>query len=941
MLKIFVTLFLSLFYFSVFSQTVTFTYAGANGSTTLCSPALIHFTPISSGNPIGYTWYFGNGQTSNSAIPSMAFTTGSYTVKLVTVFSNMAVETSQTIVVNQGVTASFTANRSYICKPDTVSFSSVTTAPNATFLYEFGDGSPQVLSNSNSISHAFTNFGNFNTSVKVSNIFGCTFSNNFLVQIKIPQINSTVSPITGCAPANVTFAGTTVDVPPGSKVTNYAWWFGDGSPVSNTTSSVTTHVYATAGNFNPILTITTSDGCTNTFTYPSIFFGLSPNILEAFSDKSIYCGNEKAKFTVKSDFATKYRWEYGDGAEEITTDTTASHKYASLGIKKVIVTPINNDCAGPAFSFSINIIGVIAIYNYANTCTAKNKFDFTNTSLGNLSYKEWNFGDNSANIYTKNATHTFPVSGTFNSQLIVADDSTGCRDTIAYPIYTATPVLTNPDTFVCRKALTKFSVLNNYSNSLLTYNWWVFGQQNVVSPSPYTINANNFGNFITNNVIINNGPQYCADTVRFNKTIRVGGPKLSFITDSASCAKNDFIIMNTSSPYLARDTIKKWAWTFGIPGLSDTAYKPVPFVFPAEGTYPINLSAIDKNACSDTLIKDVLVKESPFLRIFPRTVNVCTGDTVTLTGYHTDSLKWAPSTMVSCITCDTTFAKPVNSTKIYAIASNKNCSLKDSSVITVFPKFTAVATPSAIAACVNDKVALSVSPADKKIIWSPNFRLSDATISNPIATIITDMSYLVTLTDSAGCYSSNAVVKFTAYPLPTVNAGPDRLLAYNSSFTISPVYSNDVSSYLWTPSNKLDCSNCPRPSGFADSSRTFFVTAANLNNCIAKDTIKISIACAYANLYMASAFSPENLPAKKYYYPQTRGIKMINRFAVFNRYGEVIYEIKNALPNIRYNGWDGKYKGIDQISGGYVYMLDATCEMGEYLNKKGSFLLIR
>ena len=68
---------------------------------------------------------------------------------------------------------------------------------------------------------------------------------------------------------------------------------------------------------------------------------------------------------------------------------------------------------------------------------------------------------------------------------------------------------------------------------------------------------------------------------------------------------------------------------------------------------------------------------------------------------------------------------------------------------------------------------------------------------------------------------------------------------------------------------------------------------------------------------------------------------MINRFAVFNRYGEVIYEVKNALPNIRYNGWDGKYKGINQMSGGYVYMLDATCEMGENLNKKGSFLLLR
>ncbi len=940
-LKIFISLFLSFFYFIGFSQTVSFTYAGANGNTILCSPAVVNFKASSTGNLVGYTWHFGNGQTSNSAIPSMTYTAGTYVVKLVAVFSNSALETIQTIVVNPGVTANFTANRSYICKPDTVGFNSLTASPNATFLYGFGDGSPQVLSNSSRINHNFTSFGIYNTSVKVTNTFGCTYSNNFLVQVKIPLITSTVSPINGCAPANVTFSGTAVDIPPGSKVTNYAWSFGDGSAISNTTGSSTTHVYSTAGNFSPALTITTLEGCTNTFIYPSIFFGLAPSILEAFPDKIIYCGNEIARFSLKSDFATKYKWEYGDRAQEITNDIKASHKYSSLGIKKVIVTPYNNDCAGQAFTFTINIIGVIAIYSYANTCTAKNIFNFTNTSLGNQNFKEWAFGDSSASVFTKNATHTFPVSGTFNSRLIIADDSTGCRDTIGYPIFTANPTLVNPDTFVCRKASTKFSVLNNYSNTFLTYGWSVFAQQNIISPSPYSINADSFGNFIKNYVILDNGPQYCPDTVRFNKTVRVGGPKLSYITDSASCAKNDFIITNTSSPYLASDTIKKWAWTFGIPGLSDTAYKPAAFVYPAEGYYSIILIAKDKNACIDTLIKDITVKESPFLRVFPRTAQICAGQTITLTGYHTDTLKWAPVTMVTCATCDTTFTTPVGSTKIYAIATNENCSLRDSAIITVFPKFTAVATPSAVAACVNEKVTLSISPTGNKVIWSPEIGLSNTTTYNPVVTVIADTSYLVTLTDSAGCYSSNAVVKIRAYPLPSVNAGPDRLLSYNSPFTISPIYSSDVTGYLWTPSDKLNCNNCPQPSGFADSTRTFFVTVTTTNNCIAKDTVNISITCAYANLQMASAFSPDNIPVKKYYYPQTRGIKMINRFAVFNRFGEIIYEIKNALPNLRSNGWDGKYRGIDQVSGGYVYMLDATCEKGENLNKKGSFLLVR
>ena len=183
MYKIYCSLFLSFFYFNVFSQTVAFTYASANGSTILCSPAVINFKPITTGTPIGFTWYFGNGLTSNSAIPSMTFTAGTYIIKLVAVFSNVALETTQTIVINPGISANFTGNRSYICKLDTVGFNVATASPNTTFEFDFADGSPQVSGNSGSIIHNFTAFGVYNTSVKATNSFGCTSTSNFLVKV--------------------------------------------------------------------------------------------------------------------------------------------------------------------------------------------------------------------------------------------------------------------------------------------------------------------------------------------------------------------------------------------------------------------------------------------------------------------------------------------------------------------------------------------------------------------------------------------------------------------------------------------------------------------------------------------------------------------------------------------------------------------------------------
>ncbi len=941
MLKILLFLFISIVSFNTFSQTISFTYSNANGSSILCSPALVKFTPIFTGNLIGYTWYFGNGQTSNSAIPTMAYLNGTYTVKLVAVFSNQALETTQIITINPGVTANITGNSSYICKLDTVGFTASSNTSGATYLFDFADGSPQITSASNTIIHGFTSFGFYTTSVRVTNIYGCVNSDSFGIEVKKPPITANVTPVYGCAPVTSNF-NCSVVVPAGSSVSNYEWLFGDGSPPSNTLTGVVSHPYTDSGNFFPILNITTIEGCTNTFTFPNVNFGLLPNILYAYPDKTTYCGNESAHFIVKSDFATSYKWEFGDGSIQFTSDTIAVHKYRTLGPKIVKVTPINNQCLGPSFSFTINIIGVIADYSYANTCSSKNRFTFTNTSLGNQSFKEWDFDDGSPHVFTTNAIHVFPPSGAFNTMLAIADNITSCKDTIQYTIYTGTPVLTNPDNFVCRKSPATFTVINNYPNPALVFSWSVLGLPNSTDPSPYTVNATGFGSFAQSFVVINNGTQYCPDTVRLNKTVRVGGPDLSFATDTSFCTNNNFIVTNTSSPYMASDTIKTWNWTFGVPGLSDTAYQPAGFIYSAEGNYQIQLIAKDKKGCRDTLAKYVLVKESPFLRIFPRTDKICFGQTITLTAYHTDTLIWSPANMVSCATCDTTTATPINNTKIFAIASSPNgCSLKDSSIITVYKPFTATATPAILYGCINETANILVSPADKKVLWSPAFGLDNNTSYNPLITVLKDTSYLITLTDSAGCYSSNATIKIEPYPQPIVNAGADRILSYNSPFSLAPFYSPDVSNYLWTPAYNLSCSNCPKPSGFADSTRTFIINVSNANNCTAKDTINISIECAYANLYMASAFSPENNAVKKYYYPQTRGIRMINRFVVFNRYGEIVYETKNTLPNIRYSGWDGKYKGINQSAGGYVYMLDATCEKGEALNKKGSFLLIR
>jgi hypothetical protein len=305
--------------------------------------------------------------------------------------------------------------------------------------------------------------------VKITSASGCIDSATYDIDVNRLDLTGFATPTSGCAPRNVLFT-ITASLPTNVTIADYTWMFGDLTAPQITPNNSNSHTYADSGSFQPKVVINTSNACADTFLFPLIRVGIPPINLVAFPKKLIYCGNEMANFYAYAPLANSYKWEYGDGNTETIPDTITSHKYGSLGVKTVKVTPLFNDCPGTPITFTITIIGVIANYKYANTCSNKKTFAFTNLSQGNISSSEWTFGDSSPTVNTLNAVHTFPPNGSFITQLIVADNITACKDTIQFSIYTATPTLINPDTFLCRNAPTSFTILNNYLNPFLSIN---------------------------------------------------------------------------------------------------------------------------------------------------------------------------------------------------------------------------------------------------------------------------------------------------------------------------------------------------------------------------------------------------------------------------------------------------------------------------------------
>jgi gliding motility-associated-like protein len=57
---------------------------------------------------------------------------------------------------------------------------------------------------------------------------------------------------------------------------------------------------------------------------------------------------------------------------------------------------------------------------------------------------------------------------------------------------------------------------------------------------------------------------------------------------------------------------------------------------------------------------------------------------------------------------------------------------------------------------------------------------------------------------------------------------------------------------------------------------------------------------------------------------------------VYNRFGQLLFKTRDW--NIK---WDGKFGGLEQAPGTYVWMLEYTDAMGKRIFQKGTTILIR
>jgi PKD repeat protein len=251
MLKPVIFLFCFILPLFTFTQTADFTFETSNGF--FCNPATVVFTQNCTGNPVGFVWDFGNGEKGYSDQESITYMrAGTYRVTMVAIYPQKALRVVKTVLINRGVTASIGADKNYICQPGTVSFRAVTTGNVPNYTWDFGDTTGIVIAANRDTTHNYANFGDYTVTLKVTDTTGCEDTASTLIKVIKPPIDGSVTRRAGCVPASIAFTST-VTLPANDVVTSYNWDYGDGSPVTTTTTPNTSKLYSAAGTYRPTL----------------------------------------------------------------------------------------------------------------------------------------------------------------------------------------------------------------------------------------------------------------------------------------------------------------------------------------------------------------------------------------------------------------------------------------------------------------------------------------------------------------------------------------------------------------------------------------------------------------------------------------------------------------------------------------------------------------
>jgi len=423
-------------------------------------------------------------------------------------------------------------------------------------------------------------------------------------------------------------------------------------------------------------------------------------------------------------------------------------------------------------------------------------------------------------------------------------------------------------------------------------------------------------------------------------------PTAAFAFPSLICENQTPIVLQDNSSVAGNvSTINGWWWL--INGSVATIQSPP--VFTANGgSLPIDLAVTTTEGCkSDTIHKFIKIHYSP-LPAFSYGPLLCNNEIINIRDLSTLPAAAAPDRIIkwnwwydntpaaSIQNPAIMFAAGVHHIKLVA-ETDQGCNWRNTdSVFTVHPK--PLISLSISDSCVYRNIfyTAGVTTAEPVNKWLWNFGNGFNQYPSVITKKFIDEGYnpLTLLGETVHGCKDTLIRPFTIYHNRS-RAERDTTVAMNEPLQLTVSNDANMLSYKWQPDIGLSNTTIKNPIAIYNDDIVYVLNTLTRQGCdsYSKIIVKRFIG---PELYVPSAFSPNNdgLNDKLKVFPV--GIKSFMYFSVYNRNGQLLFTTTDY-----FKGWDGTYKGGQPDPGNYVWFASAIDYRGHVLFRRGNVLLIR
>ncbi len=186
--------------------------------------------------------------------------------------------------------------------------------------------------------------------------------------------------------------------------------------------------------------------------------------------------------------------------------------------------------------------------------------------------------------------------------------------------------------------------------------------------------------------------------------------------------------------------------------------------------------------------------------------------------------------------------------------------------------------------------------------------------------------YWVSVTSQNGCTAADTAYISTFGSIPSHFLPRDTTICQFAKLTIQPTYA--YQNYLWSDQSTASTITVSQPG-------LYQLQVTDSNQCVGSDSLLLATKECLQGLFVPNAFTPNGDGLNDIFRPLLFGNITRYRFAVYNRWGEKVFETQTSGQ-----GWDGKQNGVPLGNGAFVWYCQYQLDGQPETTKEGTVVLI-